>query len=440
VDLLEPVVQPYAWGSREAIAQLQGRPAPSPAPEAELWMGAHPSAPSGVERGGQHATLDAIIAADPVGELGEDCVRRFGARLPFLLKVLAASKALSIQVHPSRAQAEAGYRAENLRGLAPGDKRRNYVDDWPKPEILCALTRFEVLVGMRNPADAARLLRTVGVPALASLAAELEEAAELDKAAETSVTDPPVAVGDHGREALARVLARILSWPEDGRRQLIDDVVAACQRIAADDDAPSATGAAAVSAAEGRGSRGGPYSDACAAITRIAADHPGDLGIIASLLLQHAILEPGQAIFLPAGGLHAYLRGTGIELLANSDNVVRAGLTSKHIDVPELLKLTDPAVAVPLIAPRDLGNGIAVYDSPAPEFRLYRASVDGSGVALPGDGPRLVLCVDGALFLRDAAGATLKVGRGESSFLSAADQPVTAQGPAEAFIATVGTA
>ncbi|MCW2935342.1 MAG: mannose-6-phosphate isomerase, class [Actinomycetia bacterium] len=403
-------------------------------------MGAHPSAPSGVERDGQHATLDALIAADPVGELGEDCARRFGGRLPFLLKVLAASKALSIQVHPSRAQAEAGYRCENLQGLAPGDKRRNYVDDWPKPEILCALTRFEVLVGMRNPADAARLLRTVGGPALAPFAAELDEAAGLDKAAETGVIDLTGVGGDHSRKVLASVLARILSWPEDGRRQLIDDVVAACERIVADDDDLRAADAAAVSNAQGRGSRGGPYSDACAAITRIAADHPGDLGIVASLLLRHAVLEPGQAIFLPAGGLHAYLRGTGIELLANSDNVVRAGLTSKHVDVRELLKLTDPAVAVPLIAPRDLGNGISVYDSPAPEFRLYRASVDASGVALPGDGPRLVLCVDGGLFLRDAAGATLRVGRGESCFLSAADQPVTAQGPAEAFIATVGTA
>ena len=132
-------------------------------------MGAHPSAPSGVERHGKRVGLDAIIAADPVGELGEDCVRRFGGRLPFLLKVLAASKALSIQVHPSRAQAETGYRDENLLGLAPGDKRRNYVDDWPKPEILCALTRFEVLAGMRSPADAARLLRTVGVPGAGTL-------------------------------------------------------------------------------------------------------------------------------------------------------------------------------------------------------------------------------------------------------------------------------
>src|SRR5580658_9333720 len=207
-------------------------------------MGAHPSAPSGVERDGKHATLDAIIAADPAGELGADCVRRFGGRLPFLLKVLAASKALSIQVHPSRAQAEVGYRDENLLGLAPGDKRRNYVDDWPKPEILCALTRFEVLVGMRNPADAARLLRTVGGPALAPFAAELAEAAALDEAREAAVIDPAVVVGDNGRKALASVLARILSWPQDGRRQLIDDVVAACERIASAGAAPDAAGAA----------------------------------------------------------------------------------------------------------------------------------------------------------------------------------------------------
>jgi mannose-6-phosphate isomerase len=411
-------------------------------------MGAHPSAPSGVERNGHRSTLDAVIAADPAGELGEDCARRFGGRLPFLLKVLAASKSLSIQVHPSRAQAEAGYRYESLRGLAPGDKRRNYVDDWPKPEILCALTRFEVLVGMRNPADAARLLRTLSVPALAPLAAELDEAAALDKAAgtvthdagETGVIDLTVVVGDHSRKALASLLARILGWPEDGRQQLIDDVVAACERIIADDDALRAADAtAAARLTRDRGSKGGPYSGACAAITRIAADHPGDLGIVASLLLQYAVLEPGQAVFLPAGGLHAYLRGTGIELLANSDNVVRAGLTSKHIDIPELLKLTDPAVDVPFVAPRDLGNGISVYDSPAPEFRLYRASAGTSEVALPGDGPRLVLCAEGTLFLRDAAGATLKVGRGESCFLSAADQAVTARGPAEAFIATVGS-
>ena len=437
MDLLEPVIQPYAWGSREAIAELQGRPTPSPGPEAELWMGAHPSAPSGVERDGRRTTLDAVIAADPAGELGQDCTRRFGGRLPFLLKVLAASKALSIQVHPSREQAEEGFRDENLRGLAPGDKRRNYVDDWPKPEIICALTPFDVLAGMRNPVDAARFLRTLGVPALESFAAELDEAAALDSGAETDENDVTVVVGEQSRTALRGVLARILGWPQDGRQQLIGDVVAACERIVADDDALRAAGPAVRRA---MGSLGGPFTGACAAIIRIAADHPGDMGIVASLLLQHAVLKPGDAVFMAAGGLHAYLHGTGIELLANSDNVVRAGLTAKHIDIPELLKLADPGVTVPRIPPRELGNGIWVYDTPAPEFLLHRVSAGAGRLTLPGDGPRLVLCVEGTLCLRDEAGVTLKVGRGESCFLSAADQQVTVQGPAEAFIASMGTA
>jgi mannose-6-phosphate isomerase len=397
VDLLEPVIQAYAWGSHTAIAELQGRPAPTAQPEAELWMGAHPSAPSGVELPAGHTTLDAVIAADPPGELGQQCAARFGGRLPFLLKVLAVASALSIQVHPSREQAEAGYRAENERGLAPGDKSRNYVDDWPKPEILCALTRFEVLAGMRTTADAAALLRALEVGQLAPLAAEFDAAA-----------DPAV---------LTRALATILSWPADGRAALVESVVAACGRLAAGV---------------------GPYAGACAAIVRVAADHPGDLGIVASLLLRYKVLRPGEAVFLPAGGLHAYLLGTGVELLANSDNVVRAGLTPKHIDIPELLKLTDPAVQVPVIEPSPLGGGVFRYDSPAPEFRLYRAELGAAEVALPGAGARVVLCTDGTVELRAAASGALKVARGESGYVSAADGEVAAAGPGTLFIAASG--
>jgi mannose-6-phosphate isomerase len=396
VDLLEPATQPYAWGSHTVIAELQGRPAPTVKPEAELWMGAHPSAPSGVERAGARTTLDAVIAADPAGELGAECAARFGGRLPFLLKVLAAQTALSIQVHPSREQAEAGYLAENERGLALGDKSRNYVDDWPKPEILCALTPFEVLAGMRTAADAAALLRALEVTELAPLATELARGP--------------------GTTALSRSLATILTWPAAGRGALVDAVVAACERVAA--------GA-------------GEYAAACAAAVRLAGEHPGDLGVVASLLLRHAVLQPGEAVFLPAGGLHAYLHGAGVELLANSDNVVRAGLTAKHIDVPELLKLTDPAVGVPVVEPRPLGGGVFVYDSPAPEFRLYRAELGHGEVTLPGSGARIVLCVDGAATLHAKTGV-LKVGRGESCYLSAADDAVTASGPATLFIAGSG--
>jgi mannose-6-phosphate isomerase len=304
-------------------------------------------------------------------------------------------------VHPSRAQAEAGFRAENERGLAPGDKSRNYVDDWPKPEILCALTRFEVLAGMRTTADAAALLGALRVRELDPLVADLAAAAGR--------------AGDG--TALTRALGAILTWPDEGRAALVAAVTAGCERIAAAD---------------------GEYSAAAAATVRIAADHPGDLGIVASLLLRHLVLRPGEAVFLPAGGPHSYLHGTGIELLANSDNVVRAGLTPKHIDVPELLRLVDPAAAVPVIEPRPDGAGVLAYDSPAPEFRLYRAEPGMADVTLPGGGgPRIVLCTAGAGLLR-AGAVTLRLARGESCYLSAAEETVTASGPASLFVAGCG--
>src|SRR2546429_859776 len=210
MDLLRPVIRPYPWGTRTAIAELQGRPVPAPGPEAELWMGAHPSAPSGVHRppatpapSTPSVTLDAVIAGDPERELGADCAARFGGRLPFLLKVLSAEKALSIQVHPSRAQAEAGYAAENARGLAADDPARNYVDDWPKPELLYALTPFEVAAGLRTPADASALLQALDVDELKPLAAGLTD--------------------------LGAALETVLRWREPA--PLVAAVVAACQRL-----------------------------------------------------------------------------------------------------------------------------------------------------------------------------------------------------------------
>src|ERR1700722_6604516 len=209
MELLQPVIRPYAWGSRNAIAELQGRPVPAPGPEAELWMGAHPSAPSGAAG----STLDAVIAADPDRALGPACVARFGPRLPFLVKVLSADQALSIQLHPSRAQAQAGFRAENALRQRRSDEHHglpdlNYVDDWPKPELLCALTPFEVLAGLRPPRDPAALLRALSVPQLAPLAAELQAANTPD--------------------ALSQALATILDWPEASRTELVAPVTAAC--------------------------------------------------------------------------------------------------------------------------------------------------------------------------------------------------------------------
>jgi len=394
MDLLEAKTRDYDWGTSDAIAELQGRPVPAPGPEAELWMGAHPTAPSGV----RDTTLDALIEAAPERELGAEVAARFGGRLPFLLKVLSAGRALSIQVHPSRAQAEAGYADEEERKVPRDAPDRNYVDDWPKPELLYALTPFEVAAGLRTPADASALLQALDVDELKPLAAGLTD--------------------------LGAALATVLRWGEPAL--LLASVVAACQRLA---------------------EAGGPYADACAAAVRVAADRPGDIGVVALLLMRHAVLQPGQAVFMPAGGLHAYLRGTGIELLANSDNVVRSGLTSKHIDVPELLKLVDPAVEVPILAPRVLPDGITWFDTPVPEFRLHVIELAGPELALPGAAPapalpgaapRILLCLGGSCTLRAATGQELALTRGGSCFIPYADGPVHATGHARLVQATPG--
>ena len=429
MDLLRNTVQPYAWGSTTAIPELLGVDNPEGTPQAELWMGAHPTAPSALERGGVWATLDAVIAADPQTELGTETARRFGGRLPFLLKVLAAQKALSIQLHPDRAQAEAGFAAEEARGVPRGARERVYVDDWPKPEVLCALTPFEVLAGLRPASAAAEILAGLAVGALDGLIDELR--------------------ADPKPTTVARALAALLAWPENQRAALVDDVVAAAARAAAE---PSL------------------YQAAYAAVGRMAADHSGDIGLVCSLLMNHAIVQPGQALFMGAGGVHAYIRGTGVELMANSDNVIRAGLTPKHIDIPELVRVLDPEVAVPILAARQIGGTpdegvgeggrVEEFDTPVPEFRLQRLTVQSeqpdpseqpnhstrpsaesasAPLRVPGDGlPRILLCVEGSATVT-SGDDTLELARGRSCFLSAADAPVTLTGHARLFLASPGT-
>jgi mannose-6-phosphate isomerase len=395
VDLLEPVIQPYAWGSTTAIAQMQGRPTPSAGPEAELWFGAHPSAPSGLRRDEQRTTLDAVIAADPARELGPACADRFGSRLPFLLKILAAEQALSIQVHPDAAQARAGFRAESERHVPLDDPARNYVDDWPKPEVLCALTRFEALAGFRSPGEAASRLDALALPGLAPLVNRLRASSDLN--------------------TMRDALDTLLNWPRDTRGELLGDAIAACNRLAAADPA-------------------------FAAAARTAMEHPDDLGALASLLLRHLVLEPGEALFMPAGGIHAYLHGVGVELLANSDNVLRAGLTPKHIDRQELLRIVDPAVHVPQLRAEPAGPGVTIYRARVPEFQLFRLDLNGDAVTLPGTGPRLVLCVDGEAALHSAASAPVKLSRAAGCFVPASDGEVSVTGQAALFAACVGMA
>ncbi|MFE3500123.1 mannose-6-phosphate isomerase, class I [Kitasatospora sp. NPDC059160] len=386
--LLDNPVRHYPWGSPTAIPALT-RTAPDGTPQAELWMGAHPSAPS---RAGGRA-LDALIAADPDGLLGPDTVRRFGPELPFLFKVLAADRALSLQVHPTRAQAEAGYAAEEARGIPPTAPERVYKDRSHKPELLGALGDFEALCGFRPTAATARLLDALGV--LAPWAATLRER--------------PAA------EALPALLRRALA----ADAPQLTTVAGALRRTAAS---------------------GGPHADTCAAYARLAEEYPGDPGLLAALLLNHVRLAAGQALYLAAGVPHAYLRGVGVELMANSDNVLRCGLTGKHVDVAGLLAVTDFRAAAPaVLEARPLTAVEAEFPSPAAEFRLSRLHPSAAPVRIELPTPQILLCTAGSARLHAPGHPGLDLPRGASAYLPPGAGPVELTGPgAELFRATTG--
>jgi mannose-6-phosphate isomerase len=393
---LENPIQPYAWGSRTAIAELQGRPTPTAEPEAELWMGAHPRAPSFVRSGATAVPLSALIADRPEATLGARVATRFGAELPFLLKVLAAERPLSLQAHPSAEQARAGCAREDAANIPRDAPHRSYRDPHHKPELLCALAPFEVLCGFRAVDHTRALLAALAVPALAPVAEALE-------------ASPPRGLHD--------AFSLIMTLPAPRRRAAVVAVAAACTRHA---------------------DTCGPWAAECAWIARIAEAYPGDPGVIGSLLLKLMRLAPGEAVFLPAGNLHAYLRGVGIELMANSDNVLRGGLTPKHVDVAELLRVLDfeAPEAAPVAA--DIDGGVITYDTPAPEFRLSRiALAAGEELELRTNGPEIVLCTEGAL---GAGTPAVPVPAGDSVFVPASTDRyrLRARRAAVAFRATVG--
>lgn len=383
MDRLTNTIRPYAWGSTTAIPGLLGIE-PTGEPQAEMWMGAHPGAPSRLDRGAGETTLADVIAADPERELGAAAVAKFGPRLPFLLKILAAGAPLSLQVHPDLEQAKAGYADEERRGIPIDAAHRNYKDPNHKPEMICAITPFDGLCGFRAPLEAAELLAGLGVnslkPYVDLLRAHPEEAALREMLTAVLIAD---------RAEMARTVA---------------EAGAAVERL------------------------GGPYTP----YTSLVHHFPGDPGVIAAMLLNHVRLQPGEAMFLGAGVPHAYLDGLGVELLANSDNVLRAGLTPKHVDVPELLKIVrfepgDPAVQ------RPEGNGEEVYETPIDEFKLSRFDLAPGAAphALPDGTPQILLCTAG----RPKAGE-MTLSPGESVFIPAGEK-VELSGIGAVFRATI---
>jgi len=398
VDPLECSMMHYAWGSRTALAELSRRPSPTDQPEAELWMGAHPLAPSRVTRDGRVHTLDSVITDNPTDELGARITERFGPRLPFLLKVLAAAEPLSLQVHPNANQAKEGFDNDNARGIAPNSPVRNYKDAWHKPELLCALQPVQALCGFRSIADTLRLFDDLGVADLEAFVALLRHRPNAE-----------------GLRAMFQTLMQ-LPVPE------------AARLVHAASDAAQARQASS------------PFARELGWLVRLAEAYPSDVGVVTAMLLNLIELNPGEALYLKACTLHAYLEGVGIEIMASSDNVLRGGLTRKHIDVPELLRILDFSDGpTPIVAAEPLDAYERVWRTPSEEFQLSAIDLEPHArVTRTVRGPELLLCTAQAMTITAGdSEATMTLRQGESAYVPARAGHYTLCGPADAARATV---
>lgn len=392
---LKNPVQNYAWGSKTAIQELLGQPFPADTPVAELWLGAHPKAPSEVKVENEWVPLDLWIQKDPAAILGRPVAEKYDGRLPFLMKVLAAEQPLSIQVHPNLDQARKGFEREHRLGLPLDAPERNYRDANHKPECMCALTPFEALKGFRSVEEIVRLMDRLSLAFFSDALKSLAEA-----------PDP---------SGLKRFFSWWMNMDAGPREKAVSQVVKAAESVLGD-------------------MREAFWMKA------LNRRYPGDAGVLGPLFFNLTELAPGEAIYIPAGEPHAYLKGVGVELMANSDNVIRGGLTSKPMDVPELLHLIACRPGPPLrVEVRDEG-GERIYLTPASEFTLSTLFIIpgkpfDSGKAL---GVEILLCTAGHGALIDGGNnETIPMAKGASVIVPASVSDYRIEGEATFFRATV---
>ena len=366
IGILKNTVQDYAWGSLTAIPELLGQPATG-SPQAELWMGAHPKAPSQVYHDGKWESLLQVIEAHPADVLGKEAAEKFGGKLPYLFKVLAAAKPLSIQAHPNSHQAREGFERENRLGISLMSSNRNYKDDNHKPECICALTRFWGMNGFRRIPEIVKYLGSLCGDVLKDEISLLENQPD--------------------SQGLKRLFQSLLTMPPEKKTAAISSAVSHAGSFNVPRDLLA--------------------DPVFQWIQRLHAEYPKDLGVLFPALFNLFCLEPGQALYLASGEPHAYLEGVGIELMANSDNVLRGGLTQKHLDVPELLNILTFQEQVPsVILPRKCSEVEWVYDTPAEEFSLSVISVFPKLYWIsPGKrSAEILLCTQGQLVLDSGPG------------------------------------
>jgi len=398
---LENSVQEYAWGSNTAIAELLGRFSPSPVPQAELWMGAHPKAPSIVVSRNRRMTLQEFIDGSPKKVLGSAVSKRFSGTLPFLFKVIAAAKPLSIQAHPNIAQAREGFQRETAQGIPLNAYERSYKDRNHKPEILSALTNFWAMDGFRPLEEMLGLLKRVHFRSIGPVIESLERSPN--------------------RSGLKTFFHALMTLLEEQKHAAVGEAVQWAAHLRDEEETEK--------------------RNVKQWILRLNEEYPGDIGVVCPLILNLVNLQPGDAFFTQAGVLHAYLEGVGIELMANSDNVLRGGLTKKFIDVPELLNiLSFEPTYFKKAAVRELEDGVYEYESPADEFSLSRICLRSKNVyeERANRSVSILLCTEGSVSLHapDKRGEMV-MKRGDSVLVPASAGSYRASGHGVLFKASV---
>jgi mannose-6-phosphate isomerase len=396
IALLKNPVQEYAWGSKTFLPELLGEPSPSASPRAELWMGVHPKGISKIRWDGAWISLPDLIQTNPKNILGREVAKRFQNQLPFLFKILAAERPLSVQAHPDLRKARHGFAEENRLQIPLDDPARNYRDENHKPEILCALTPFDALKGFRKVDDILALFDRAPIPAL----------------------DAPIRLlrKDKTAQGLAGFFSALLALGAEDRRRAISELMAASESLASSD--PVFTW-----------------------VIRLHQCFSGDIGVFSPLLMNLIHLKPGEALYIDSGELHSYLQGAGVELMANSDNVIRAGLTTKHADIPELLRiLCFEENLGEIITPLARNQSEWVYPTPAKEFVLSRLSLRKGAPHRETDRESLaiMICTQGNAEITDVATAeVLPVSRGSTFLVPAMVTEVSMEGDATLYKAAV---
>ncbi len=396
ISILKNTIQEYAWGSTRAIPDLLGRKNPERKTQAELWMGAHPKAPSLVRHNGLWVSVAELIAKNPVDVLGKKVAQNFDDRLPYLFKVLAAAKPLSIQAHPDLNQAREGFQRENAQKIPLDAPHRNYRDDNHKPECICALTRFWALSRFRKISEILPYLEKLN---LRQLEVEL-----------TDFKKQPTSIG------LKRFYTSLMTQDMDRQKRIVADALERARGFESEDPVFKW-------------------------MLNLAEDYPDDIGVLSPVLLNLICLEPGQAMLLDAGELHAYLEGLGIELMANSDNVLRGGLTPKHVDISELLRvLKFEDRDVTLLKPVKSTANERIYPSAAAEFVLSVITLNrGATYQSPKNrSVEILICTRGKVTIFDLSDLTgTQLPRGASAIVPACVERYTIKGQGTCYKAAV---